>query len=75
MVPEAATSEEPLSGLSGSPVFVVKSQGGLLVPYLADVMRRASKISSIGRFVDSKILCRALEAIRVGSSKPVSVII
>jgi len=74
MVPDAAISEEPLSGLSGSPVFVMRSTGGPVVPYLAGMMLRASKSSSTGRFVHSCVLYRTLESIRAGTSEPAFVI-
>jgi hypothetical protein len=74
MVPDAAISEEPLSGLSGSPVFVMRPTSGSVVPYLAGMMLRATKSSSTGRFIHSYVLYRTLESIRAGKSVPAFVI-
>lgn len=73
-IPRPAVSDEPLSGMSGSPVFAVKPSGKLKAICLAGVMVRATTSSSMGRFIHSSVLWKSLGLIRATQIIPTAVI-
>lgn len=72
-LPKPAVSDEPFSGLSGSPVFAIRSGEGQGVCYLAGVMLRATSSSLMGRFVHSSIVFETLERICAEIITPVMI--